>query len=79
MRVSSGFLQVRKSPEHAPLSRIGVVYEGNGLYKDAKVHWDKQSGAFHYNYLITVSQLEEPDPSFATKRIVAVDPGCFLF
>jgi transposase len=56
-----------------------MVAEGNRLHENAKIHWDKRTGAFHFIYLYTIPRLPDPDPTFAAKRIVSMDPGCAPF
>ena len=56
-----------------------VLAEGNRLHEDAKIQWDKRTGAFYFLYLYTVQKDEDPDPDFINKRIVATDPGCSPF
>ena len=56
-----------------------VLAEGNRLHEDAKIQWDKRTGAFYFIYLYTVQKDEDPDPDFINKRIVATDPGCSPF
>ena len=45
------------------------------LVEDAKIHWDKRVGSFHLIYTYEIPKLEDPDPAFLNKRIVACDPG----
>jgi transposase len=52
-----------------------MLKEGNRLKENAKIQWDKRTGKFHFIYAYVQPNLEDPDPSFADKRIVAMDPG----
>jgi transposase len=56
-----------------------IVAEGNRLQENAKIQWDKRTGAFYFIYLYTVQKPADPDPDFMHKRIVATDPGCAPF
>jgi transposase len=56
-----------------------ILAEGNRLHEDAKIQWDKKTGAFYFIYMYTVPKEEDPDPEFINKRIVAMDPGCAPF
>ena len=56
-----------------------MVAEGNRLKEDAKIIFDKRTNAFHFIYTFEQPKLEEPDPGFAGKRIVANDPGVHPF
>ena len=56
-----------------------IVAEGNFLQENAKIQWDKRTGAFYFIYLYTVQKPADPDPDFMHKRIVATDPGCAPF
>ena len=56
-----------------------ILKEGNRLHEDAKIRWDKRTGTYHFIYLHVIPQLEDPDPEFEHKRILATDPGCTPF
>jgi len=56
-----------------------MVAEGNRLQENAKIQWNKRTGAFYFIYLYTVQKPVDPDPDFMHKRIVATDPGCAPF
>ena len=56
-----------------------ILAEGNRLREDAKIQWDKRTGAFYFIYLYTVQKPADPDPDFTQKRIVATDPGTAPF
>lgn len=46
---------------------------------DGKIIWDKHVGSFHFIYTYEIPRLEDPDPAFVNKRIVATDPGVYPF
>jgi len=52
-----------------------MLNEGNRLKENAKIQWDKRTGKFHFIYAYVQPKLEDPDPSFESKRIIAMDPG----
>ena len=56
-----------------------IVDDGNRLKEDAKILWDKRTQSYYFVYLYVLPQLEDPDPEFQSKRIVATDPGCAPF
>ena len=56
-----------------------LLAEGRRLTETCKIHWDKRTRAFHFLYTYEIPRLEDPDPEFETKRIVATDPGCRRF
>ena len=56
-----------------------LVADGGRLKENAKVLWDKRTGAFHLSFLQALPKLADPDPAFDHKRIVATDPGCRPF
>jgi len=45
------------------------------LEHQCKIHWDKKLDTFHFIYVYDLPLLEDPDPKFLNKRIVAADPG----
>ena len=55
-----------------------LVSEGTPRF-DGKLAWDKRIGAFHLIYTYELPRLDDPDPAFVTKRIVATDPGVYPF
>jgi len=55
-----------------------LVSEGTPRF-DGKLTWDKRIGAFHFIYTYELPRLDDPDPAFQTKRIVATDPGVYPF
>ena len=46
---------------------------------DGKLIWDKRIGTFHFVYMYKLPRLDDPDPAFENKRIVATDPGVYPF
>jgi transposase len=56
-----------------------MLAEGRRLKETCKIHWDKRTRAFHFLYTHEIPRLEDPDPEFETKRIVATDPGTRRF
>ena len=56
-----------------------LLAEGKRLTETCKIHWDKRTRAFHFLYTYEIPRLEDPDPDFETKRIVATDPGARRF
>lgn len=56
-----------------------MVADGNRLKENAKIHWDKRSNSFHFIYTYIQPLLDDPDPQFLNKSIVATDPGSFPF
>ena len=55
-----------------------LVQEGSPRF-DNRLTWDKRLGAFHLVYTYELPRLEDRDPTFANKRIVATDPGVYPF
>ena len=49
------------------------------LQETCQIHWDKRTRQFHFHYVYQLPRLEDPDPEFETKRIVATDPGVRRF
>jgi transposase len=56
-----------------------MLAEGNRLKETARIHYDKRTRSFHFLYTYEIPRLEDPDPDFETKRIVATDPGVRRF
>jgi transposase len=56
-----------------------LLEEKTRLKENAKIMWDKRLGDFHFIYAYEQPKLEEPDPTFEHKRIVATDPGISPF
>ena len=56
-----------------------LVAEGKRLSESAKIRWDKRARSFHFVFTYIQPKLEDPDPSFEKKRIVATDPGSRAF
>lgn len=63
----------------ARLLAEGREGDGLGVVNGCKVHWDKRTDAFHLLYTYELPPLADPDPTFATKRIAATDPGVRAF
>jgi transposase len=63
----------------ARLLAEGREGDGNGVVNGCKVHWDKRTDAFHLLYTYELPPLDDPDPTFVTKRIAATDPGVRAF
>ena len=80
MRIGSNFERVgafRIRDRAAVIARISA--EGDHLKENAKIQWNKRTNKFYLLYSYTVPKLVDPDPDFAHKRIVAMDPGCAPF
>jgi hypothetical protein len=56
-----------------------LLAEQTRLKENAKIMWDKRLGTFHFIYTYEQPKLEDPDPGFERKRIVATDPGLAPF
>lgn len=56
-----------------------MIEEGNRLKEDAKIIFDKRTNAFHFIYTFEQPKLKDPDAAFASKRVVANDPGVCPF
>ena len=56
-----------------------MVAEGNRLKEDAKIHYDKRTNKFRFVFTFEAPQVEDLDPEFLNKRVVATDPGCKAF
>ena len=56
-----------------------MLAEGDRLKEDAKIAWDRRTGHFHFIYTFEQPKLVDPDPTFASKRILATDPGVRVF
>ncbi len=56
-----------------------LLAEGNRLKEEAKIHWDKRTGAFHLIYTYILPKLADPDPTFQSKRLGVCDPGVYPF
>lgn len=69
---------IRLQSSHAEtIARL--VAEGNRLKEDAKIHFDKRTNKFHFIHTFEIPKLEDPDPKFLSKKIVATDPGVKTF
>lgn len=56
-----------------------MLAEGRRLKETCKIQWDKRVKAFYFLYTHEIPRLEDPDPEFETKRVVATDPGVRRF
>ena len=56
-----------------------LVAEGNRLSESGKIQWDKRTRTFHFIFTYVQPRLEDPDPTFAEKRVVSTDPGARAF
>ena len=56
-----------------------LLGEAARLKENAKVQWEKNMGKFYFIYTYDQPKLEDPDPMFEHKRIVATDPGIAPF
>ena len=56
-----------------------LLAEATQLKENAKIQWNKRLGRFHFIYAYVQPKLEDPDPEFLRKRIVATDPGITPF
>lgn len=56
-----------------------MVGEGNRLREDAKIIFDKRTAKFHFIHTFEAPKLDDPDPGFHGKRVVALDPGIKAF
>ena len=56
-----------------------MLSESAGLKENAQIQWNKRLGCFYFIYAYEQPKLEDPDPLFERKRIVATDPGLSPF
>ena len=56
-----------------------LLSESTRLKENAKIQWDKQIDRFYFIYAYVQPKLEDPDPLFEHKQIVATDPGLAPF
>jgi transposase len=56
-----------------------LLKEKTRLKENAKILWDKRLGKFYFIYAYEQPKLEDPDPMFEHKSIVATDPGLSPF
>ena len=52
---------------------------GDRLVKQCKIQWDHRTDSFYFLFHYTIPNLPDPDPAFASKRVVALDPGISPF
>jgi hypothetical protein len=73
-KTNSGYLLLEDKPEIIDK----LVAESSPRF-DGKIMWDKRVGSFHFIYTYEIPRLQDPDPAFLNKRIVATDPGVYPF
>ena len=56
-----------------------LITDGKRLKFTSYMQWDKRISAFYFLYVFEIPRLEDPDPLFAAKRVVATDPGISPF
>ena len=56
-----------------------LLSESTRLKENAKIQWNKQIDEFYFIYSYVQPKLDDPDPLFEHKRIVATDPGLAPF
>ena len=56
-----------------------LLAEGKGPKETCRIRYDKRTEAFHFLYTHEIPRLEDPDPEFEAKRVVATDPGARRF
>ena len=56
-----------------------VVDHGKVLHAGGRIQWVKGTNAFYFIWPFPREFNVDPDPTFANKRIVALDPGCAPF
>ena len=56
-----------------------IVRAGKDLQAAARIQWDKHADAFYFIWRFELPALQDPDPAFEHKTIVALDPGCTPF
>jgi len=71
----SGGLRLQDSSKVIAL----LLAEQTRLKENAKIQWEKRLGKFYFIYAYEQPKLEDPDPMFEQKRIVATDPGLSPF
>jgi transposase len=71
----SGGLRLQDSSKVIAL----LLAEQTRLKENAKILWEKRLGKFYFIYAYEQPKLEDPDPMFEKKRVVATDPGLSPF
>jgi transposase len=56
-----------------------IVLAGKDLQAAARIQWNKHADAFYFIWCFELPALQDPDPAFNHKTIVALDPGCAPF
>lgn len=52
-----------------------LLAEGRMLKEDCKIRWDKRARSFHFVYTYDMPVPADPDPTWASKRVTALDGG----
>jgi transposase len=52
-----------------------IIETGTKLHAEALIQWDKIRNVFYFIWIDDVPVKPDPDPIFARKRVVALDPG----
>ena len=52
-----------------------LLAEGSMLKEDCKIQWDKRARSFHFIYMYDMPVPADPDPTWETKRVTALDGG----
>ena len=52
-----------------------MLSEGRYLQEDAKLQWDKRTDDFYFIYTYDCPVAADPDPTFASKRVLSADLG----
>ena len=52
-----------------------LLSDGDRLMFTSLIQWDKRTNTFFFLYVFELPKLEDPDPTFAHKRVVSTDPG----
>ena len=56
-----------------------VVRNGKVLHAGGRIQWVKNLNAFYFVWTFPREVQVDPDPTFAAKRVVSLDPGCAPF
>jgi len=52
-----------------------LLAEGSMLKEDCKIQWDKRARSFHFVYTYDMPVPADPDPTWESKRVTALDGG----
>jgi transposase len=52
---------------------------GKAPPESCRILWDKRTDDWHFKFVYDLPPLDDPDPRFETKRVVATDPGVRRF